>query len=105
MTRDALVTEQAKEVTELMVRFPLGLHTEQPLHFTDIHDYGSVMLASGYMGRDLPDRLPPFARWPAFPASDYSGGSDADQGHWRAARLGIPRPASHVHDDGLCEVV
>jgi hypothetical protein len=97
--------EQAEEVTEPMARLPLGLHTEQSLHFADIHGYGSAMLTSGYVCRDLPDRLPPFAMWPVLPTSDYYGGSDAGRRHWRAARLGIPRPASHVHDDGLCEVV
>ena len=30
----------------------------------------------GYLCIGLPDRLPPFAMWPALPTSDYYGGSD-----------------------------
>jgi hypothetical protein len=33
----------------------------------------------GYLCSGTPDRLRPFARWPAFPASDYYGRSDAPQ--------------------------
>src|SRR4051812_18792575 len=91
------VTEQAEEVPEPVVRLPLGLHAEQPLHFTDIHGYDSATLASGYVCCDPPDRLPPFALWPAFPASDCRVGGGAPK-RWppSAAQTGravFPHPA------------
>jgi hypothetical protein len=99
------VTDQAEQVAELVARLPFGLRTEQPLHFTDIHGYDSATLAPGYLCSGTPDRLPPFALWPALPASDYYGGSDApevslaDCGPFRFTG------ASHVHLNGLCEEV
>src|SRR5262245_33790207 len=41
----------------------------------------------GYLCSGTPDRLPPFAMWPAFPASDYYGGSDAPRFHRPTAGL------------------
>jgi hypothetical protein len=76
-----------------------------PWHFADIHGYGSATLTFGYLCIDTPDRLPPFALWPAFPTSDYYGGSDALANSRRTARLGKLAGASHVHDHGLCGVV
>ena len=45
------------------------------------------MLAFGYLCSGSPDRLPPFALWPAFPTSDYYGDSVA-VGH---APVSLPR--------------
>ena len=74
------------------------------MHFADIHGSLSATLTPGYLCIGTPDRLPPFAVWLAFPTADYYGGTDADCGHRQTACLGIPRPASHVHTKGLCEV-
>jgi hypothetical protein len=77
---------------------------DQPLHFTDVHGYSSATLASGYLGSDPPDRLPPFAMRPAFPASDYYGGSDAP--FVSPAGCSPPCPgASHVHACAFDEVI
>lgn len=62
------------------------------------------MLAVGYICLGTPERLRPFAMWTAFPSSDYYGRSDAFNRHRLTARLGIRLEASHVHQDGLCEV-
>jgi hypothetical protein len=49
------------------------------LHFIDFHGYIPATLAFDYLCSDVPNKLPPFALWPAFPTSDYYGGSDAVQ--------------------------
>jgi hypothetical protein len=63
------------------------------------------MLVLGYLCSGNPDRLPPFPVWPAFPASEYYGGSDAPEVSpadcWPIRFTG----ASHVHDCGLCEAI
>jgi hypothetical protein len=59
------------------------------------------MLALGVMDPRNSNKLPPFAMWPVFPASDYYGGSDAAHGHWPTAGLGIPWAASCIAIDAL----
>jgi hypothetical protein len=54
------VTEQAKEIPEPMARLSLGLQTEQPLHFADIHGYHSATWLLGYLCLGPSDELPPF---------------------------------------------
>ena len=46
-----------------------------------------------------------FPIYTAFPCAEYYDGSDAVAGRWWTAHLGMPAAASHVHDDGRCEVV
>jgi len=52
------------------------LQAELSLPFTDIAGY---ILPNSVNPPRNPDELPPFALWPAFPASDYYGGSDTTQ--------------------------
>src|SRR5947207_244732 len=57
----------------------------------------------GYLCSGRSIRLPPFALWPAFPTSDYYGGTVTAQVSPADSRLRF-RAASHVHDRGLCMV-
>ena len=75
------------------------------MHFADIHGYHSATLALGYLCLGPSDELPPFPLWPAFPTSEYYGGSDAQHDPWQTACLDIPCRASHVHADGLYAVI
>src|SRR5262249_39125801 len=54
---------------------------------------------SGLAG-GIPDRLPPFAVWPAFPAADYYDGSDAPQvspaDRWPPLQRGLSRSWSRT---------
>ena len=71
---------QAKEIPEPMARLALGLQTEQPLPCAAIHGYHSATWLLGYLCLGPADELPPFPLWPAFPTSEYYGGSDAQHG-------------------------
>jgi hypothetical protein len=77
-----------------VARLPLGLATEQPLHFADVDGHGSTILALGYLCSGWIDGLPPFALWPAFPAPDYYGGTDALQ-------VSLPDCWGHPFQEGL----
>jgi hypothetical protein len=59
----------------------------------------------GYLCIGNHNRLPPFALWLAFPASDYYGGSDAIHVSLADCSPICFRIASHVHDKGLYEIV
>ena len=89
--------------------FPSSVHlsfqTEQPLHFADIHGYDSATWLLGYFCLGPSDELPPFPLWPAFPTSEYYGGSDAQHDPWQTACLDIPCRASHVHADGFYAMI
>lgn len=62
------------------------------------------MFALGVMDPRNPNKLPPFAMWPAFPASDYYGGSDSTQRLRLTASLGIRWVASCIAVDALKRV-
>jgi hypothetical protein len=49
--------------------------------------------------------LPSFALWQAFPTSDYYDGSDASISPRWTTHLNILIEASHVHVDGLYDIV
>src|SRR5262249_40054634 len=81
------------------VRLPLGLWP-LPRHFSRVVGEPT----RGYLSRGDVRPLPPLALWPAFPTSDYYGGSEPSQ----VSPVDYPlrfREASHVHQGRLCGVV
>ena len=70
-------------------RLPLRL-SPLPQHFSRV----AGRPAWGYVSSRDVRPLPPFALWPAFPASDYYGGSDAVQ-------VSLPDCWEHLFQDSL----
>ena len=85
--------EQALELALLVLSVP---QAELPLPFADVHENFIPRWHPATSAREVSGRLPPFALWPAFPTSDYYGGSDAPQVSPAGYRLRC-RGASHVH--------
>jgi hypothetical protein len=73
------------------------------LHFRSHGTFTALLLLVDYSAIFNP--LPSFAMWLAFPTSDYYDGSDSLSSHRLTAHLSILVRVSHVHVDGLSEIV
>jgi hypothetical protein len=73
------------------------------LHFRSHGTFTALLLLVDYSATFNP--LPSFALWLAFPTSDYYDGSDSLTSHRLTASLNILIRVSHVHVDGLYEIV